>query len=93
MGIDKYKWLPLAALSFVAGALVLIVQKQFPNPQLGMATASSNYFRQIGAALGSAVVGSLLATPLATLLTPGAVVDPGIRPAALRQGNPAAQHP
>lgn len=49
--------------------LVLIVQNQFPNSQVGMATASSNYFRQIGAALGSAVVGSLFATHLATLLT------------------------
>ncbi|MGA7203064.1 MAG: MDR family MFS transporter, partial [Specibacter sp.] len=36
--------------------LVLIVQNQFPNSQVGMATASSNYFRQIGASLGAAVV-------------------------------------
>lgn len=49
--------------------LVLIVQNQFPNSQVGMATASSNYFRQIGASLGSAVVGSLFAHRLATLLT------------------------
>jgi EmrB/QacA subfamily drug resistance transporter len=49
--------------------LVLIVQNQFPNSQLGMATASSNYFRQIGASLGSAVVGSLFATKLASLLS------------------------
>ncbi len=49
--------------------LVLIVQNQFPNSQVGMATASNNYFRQIGASLGSAVVGSLFATRLASLLT------------------------
>ncbi|WP_104088975.1 MDR family MFS transporter [Arthrobacter sp. GMC3] len=49
--------------------LVLIVQNQFPNSQVGMATASSNYFRQIGASLGAAVVGSLFATRLTTLLT------------------------
>lgn len=49
--------------------LVLIVQNQFPNSQVGMATASSNYFRQIGASLGSAVVGSLFATRLTSLLT------------------------
>lgn len=48
--------------------LVLIVQNQFPNSQVGMATASSNYFRQIGASLGAAVVGSLFATRLTTLL-------------------------
>jgi len=49
--------------------LVLIVQNQFPNSQVGMATASSNYFRQIGASLGAAVVGSLFATRLTGLLT------------------------
>lgn len=49
--------------------LVLIVQNQFPNTQVGMATASNNYFRQIGASLGSAVVGSLFAHHLTTLLT------------------------
>nr|WP_125610136.1 MDR family MFS transporter [Specibacter cremeus] len=49
--------------------LVLIVQNQFPTSQVGMATASSTYFRQIGASLGSAVVGSLFAHQLTTLLT------------------------
>ncbi|MGO4382738.1 MDR family MFS transporter [Specibacter sp. RAF43] len=49
--------------------LVLIVQNQFPNSQVGMATASNNYFRQIGASLGSAVVGSLFAHRLAQILT------------------------
>ena len=49
--------------------LVLIVQNQFPNSQVGMATASNNYFRQIGASLGSAVVGSLFAHRLVQILT------------------------
>ncbi|MDO5752755.1 MDR family MFS transporter [Arthrobacter sp.] len=49
--------------------LVLIVQNQFPNSQVGMATASNNYFRQIGASLGSAVVGSLFAHRLTQILT------------------------
>lgn len=48
--------------------LVLIVQNTFPNSQVGMATASNNYFRQIGASLGSAVVGSLFASRLSGLL-------------------------
>lgn len=48
--------------------LVLIVQNSFPNSQVGTATASNNYFRQIGASLGSAVVGSLFATRLTDLL-------------------------
>lgn len=48
--------------------LVLIVQNQFPISQVGMATASNNYFRQIGASLGSAVVGSLFAHRLTSIL-------------------------
>ncbi|MCU6480842.1 MDR family MFS transporter [Arthrobacter sp. A2-55] len=98
----RYKWLPVAGMLIVAGALVLlstmttampvwlicvylavmgiglgtsmqilvlIVQNQFPNSQVGMATASNNYFRQVGASLGSAVVGSLFAHRLAQILT------------------------
>jgi EmrB/QacA subfamily drug resistance transporter len=48
--------------------LILIVQNSFPIAQVGTATASNNYFRQIGASLGSAVVGSLFVTRLAALL-------------------------
>lgn len=48
--------------------LVLIVQNTFPNSQVGTATASNNYFRQIGASLGSAIVGSLFAARLTGLL-------------------------
>lgn len=49
--------------------LVLIVQNSFPLREVGTATASNNFFRQIGATLGSAVVGSLFASRLADLLT------------------------
>jgi EmrB/QacA subfamily drug resistance transporter len=49
--------------------LILIVQNSFPLKEVGTATASNNYFRQIGASLGSAVVGTLFASRLATLLT------------------------
>lgn len=48
--------------------LVLIVQNTFPNSQVGTATASNNYFRQIGASLGSAIVGSLFASRLTSKL-------------------------
>ncbi len=48
--------------------LILIVQNTFPAREVGTATAANNYFRQIGASLGSAVVGSLFATRLADLL-------------------------
>ncbi|MDJ0355328.1 MDR family MFS transporter [Paenarthrobacter sp. PH39-S1] len=55
--------------------LILIVQNSFPISQVGTATASNNYFRQIGASLGSAVVGSLFVAKLTQLLSdrmPGA---------------------
>ena len=48
--------------------LVLIVQNTFPVTMVGTATASNNYFRQIGATLGSSLVGSLFASRLADLL-------------------------
>ncbi|GKV73739.1 MDR family MFS transporter [Pseudarthrobacter oxydans] len=48
--------------------LVLIVQNSFPLREVGTATASNNFFRQIGATLGSAVVGSLFASRLHDLL-------------------------
>ena len=49
--------------------LILIVQNSFPISHVGTATASNNYFRQIGASLGSAVVGSLFVARLTQLLT------------------------
>ena len=48
--------------------LTLIVQNAFPNRIVGTATAASNYFRQVGATLGSAVVGSVFASRLTTLI-------------------------
>jgi EmrB/QacA subfamily drug resistance transporter len=58
--------------------LVLTVQNSFPLREVGTATASNNFFRQIGATLGSAVVGSLFASRLSALLTerlPAAATD------------------
>jgi MFS family permease len=49
--------------------LILIVQNSFPVSEVGTATASNNYFRQIGASIGSAVVGSLFVARLTELLT------------------------
>ena len=48
--------------------LTLIVQNTFPGAIVGTATASVNYFRQVGATLGSAVVGSVFASRLIDLL-------------------------
>ncbi len=57
-----------AGLGLSMQILVLIVQNTFPNRVVGTATASNNYFRQIGATLGSAIVGSLFTARVAELL-------------------------
>lgn len=48
--------------------LVLIVQNSFPNRMVGTATAANNFFRQIGASLGSAVIGSLFTVRLVGII-------------------------
>ncbi|WP_279578876.1 MFS transporter [Fodinicola feengrottensis] len=45
--------------------LILMVQNSVPFHELGSATSSSNYFRQIGGSLGASLVGTLLASQLA----------------------------
>ncbi|KJL24331.1 Multidrug resistance protein 3 [Microbacterium azadirachtae] len=75
MTVDTPLWVILAYL-FVLGAgiglcmqiLVLIVQNSFPDTQVGTATASNNFFREIGASLGSAIVGALFSARLTDLL-------------------------
>lgn len=44
--------------------LTLIVQNSFSNKMVGTATASNNYFRQVGGTIGTAVVGSMFVTRL-----------------------------
>ena len=73
--VDTPTWVLMAYL-FVLGAgigtgmqnLILIVQNTFPGREVGTATASNNFFRQIGASLGSAVVGSIFTSRLVDLL-------------------------
>lgn len=48
--------------------LTLTVQNTFPISMVGTATASNNFFRQIGGAVGAAVVGSLFSHRVATFM-------------------------
>ncbi len=57
--------------------LVLIVQNSFSHRIVGTATASSNFFRQVGATVGSAVVGSLFVSRLKDLLSENMPAAPG----------------
>lgn len=51
--------------------LVLIVQNSFPVAMVGTATASNNFFRQIGGTLGMSLIGSLFTSRLASNLEDG----------------------
>lgn len=44
--------------------LVLVVQNEFPHAMVGTATAANNFFRQIGASVGTALVGALFTARL-----------------------------
>ena len=46
-------------LGLVMQVLVLIVQNSFPLSQVGTATSTNNFFRQIGSAVGASLSGSL----------------------------------
>ncbi|MHA7179412.1 MDR family MFS transporter [Arthrobacter sp. MDB2-24] len=58
-------------LGFGVQILVLIVQNSVPHRVLGTATAANAFFREIGATVGSAIVGSLFVTRLTEALTQG----------------------
>jgi len=51
-------------LGLTVQVLVLIVQNSVPHRVLGTATAANAFFREIGATVGSAVVGSIFSTRL-----------------------------
>lgn len=60
--------------------LVLMVQNSFPVTMVGTATASNNFFRQIGMSVGSAVVGSVFTSRLTDDMgdrVPGAMAQLG----------------
>ncbi len=74
--------------------LVLVVQNSFPVEEVGTATAGNNYFRQIGATLGSAVVGSVFAVRLAGGLSGTGIDNPdSLTPGAVRALPDALRQP
>jgi hypothetical protein len=68
-------------IGLVMQILILIVQNSAPVRDLGSATASANYFRQIGGTIGSGIVGALFASRLQDrikeLLPPSALAHMG----------------
>jgi len=65
---SAYMVLMGAGIGSVMQILVLIIQNSVPHSQVGVATATNNFFREIGASLGAAFVGGLFSHKLTTLL-------------------------
>lgn len=57
--IGLYLFIMGFGLGTAMQVLVLIVQNSFPVRMVGTATAANNFFRQIGGAVGSSVVGTI----------------------------------
>lgn len=53
-----------AGIGLLMQTLVLAVQNDFPQSDVGTATSSNNFFREIGATLGTAVVGAIFTNRL-----------------------------
>ncbi|MGO4383742.1 MDR family MFS transporter [Specibacter sp. RAF43] len=58
-----------AGLGLIMQIVVIVVQNSVPANQLGTATSTNNYFREVGSALGVAVFGAMFTTRLADSLT------------------------
>ncbi|WP_053353974.1 MDR family MFS transporter [Leucobacter musarum] len=58
-----------AGLGLIMQVVVLVVQNAVPAAQIGTATSTNNYFREVGASLGTAVFGTIFTTRLAENLT------------------------
>ncbi|MFE7407181.1 MDR family MFS transporter [Isoptericola sp. NPDC057559] len=63
-----YLFLLGAGIGLAMQILVLIVQNSFSDRIVGTATASNNFFREIGASMGGAVVGAIFTSRLTDLL-------------------------
>ncbi|MET9740947.1 MDR family MFS transporter [Streptomyces sp. NPDC006422] len=57
-----YVGLAGAGVGLMMQTLVLAVQNDFPGAEVGTATSANNFFREIGATLGTAVVGAVFAS-------------------------------
>ena len=53
-----------AGLGLIMQVVVLVVQNAVPAAEIGTATSTNNYFREVGAALGIAVFGTIFTTRL-----------------------------
>ncbi|UPO77572.1 MULTISPECIES: MDR family MFS transporter [Arthrobacter] len=84
-----------AGLGLIMQVVVLVVQNSVPVDQIGTATSSNNYFREVGASLGVAIFGAMFTTRLSENLMgvfSGAGMDPAAAGEATATLQPAALH-
>ncbi|WP_405867883.1 MFS transporter [Streptomyces sp. NBC_01515] len=67
--VSGYTFLLGAGVGLVIQNLVLAVQNAFPTSAVGTATSANNFFREIGATIGTAVVGAAFAQRLTDQLS------------------------
>ncbi len=67
--VTVYLFIFGAGLGSIMQVVVLVVQNAVPASQVGTATSTNNYFREVGASLGVAIFGSIFTTRLAENLT------------------------
>lgn len=72
-------------LGLVLQVLGLVVQNAVPHALVGTATAGHSFFREIGASVGTAVVGSVFTARLAAGLSGSGVDASGLTPAGAAQ--------
>lgn len=73
-----------AGLGLIMQVVVLVVQNAVPADEIGTATSTNNYFREVGASLGTAVFGTIFTTRLTENLL-GVFADAGASPDAASQ--------
>lgn len=66
--VCAYVFLLGGGIGLLMQTLVLAVQNDFPASHVGTATSANNFFREIGATLGTAVVGAIFTNRLTTQL-------------------------
>ncbi|WP_434971175.1 MDR family MFS transporter [Microbacterium sp. bgisy207] len=67
--IGVYLFVFGAGLGLIMQVIVLVVQNAVPASDIGTATSTNNYFREVGAALGIAIFGTVFTTRLTENLT------------------------
>ncbi|HWS37680.1 MAG TPA: MDR family MFS transporter [Actinoplanes sp.] len=88
--IGAYLVIAGAGIGLMMQTLVLAVQNAFPHSEVGTVTSANNFFREIGATLGTAIVGAVFASRLTDRLATalpaggGSADSHSLTPAAVR---------